>query len=136
MLDSNSPKLPSKKKSNINIRNLLRFWIYLTFDPNYFQKYEKQKRSNSIILENIFEMIISLKKCIYTACRLPLQKYHPMKMNPYKNKHPYLNSKGMVIYRLAIGHMEVIPDRWNKTQFFPSSSRVDIAIWMYYMDAN
>ena len=32
--------------------------------------------------------------------------------------------------------MEVRPDRLNKTQFFPSSGRVDIALWMHYMDAN
>ena len=25
---------------------------------------------------------------------------------------------------------------WNKTQFLPSSSRVDTAVWMHYMDAN
>ena len=39
-------------------------------------------------------------------------------------------------YRLAIGHMEVRPDRSNETQFLPSSDRVDTAIWMHYMDAN
>ena len=27
-------------------------------------------------------------------------------------------------------------DRWNETQFLPSSGRVDTAIWMHYMDAN
>ena len=32
--------------------------------------------------------------------------------------------------------MEVRPDRLNKTQFFPSSGRVDTAIWMHYTDAN
>ena len=32
--------------------------------------------------------------------------------------------------------MEVIPDRQNKTQFFPSSCRVNTAVWMHYMDAN
>ena len=32
--------------------------------------------------------------------------------------------------------MEVRPDRWNKTQFFPSSGRVDTAIWMHYMYTN
>ena len=36
----------------------------------------------------------------------------------------------------AIGHMEVRPDRQNKTQFLPSSGRVDTTIWMHYMDAN
>ena len=30
----------------------------------------------------------------------------------------------------------VRPDRENETQFFPSSGRVDTAIWMHYMDAN
>ena len=39
-------------------------------------------------------------------------------------------------YWEAIGHMEVRPDRWNQTQFLPSSSRVDTAIWMHYMDAD
>ena len=32
--------------------------------------------------------------------------------------------------------MEVRPDRWNKTQFFPIRGWVDIAIWMHYMDTN
>ena len=32
--------------------------------------------------------------------------------------------------------MEVTPDQLNKTQFLPSSGRVDTAIWMHYMDAN
>ena len=32
--------------------------------------------------------------------------------------------------------MEFRPDRWNKTQFLPSSGRVDTAVWMHYMDAN
>ena len=32
--------------------------------------------------------------------------------------------------------MEVRPDRWNKTQFLPSSGRVDTAVWMHYLDAN
>ena len=32
--------------------------------------------------------------------------------------------------------MEVRPDRWNETQFFPSGGRIDTAIWMHYMDAN
>ena len=32
--------------------------------------------------------------------------------------------------------MEDRPDRWNKTQFLPSSGRIDTAIWMYYLDAN
>ena len=45
-------------------------------------------------------------------------------------------SKGMDCYQLAIGHIEVRPDRENKTQFLPSSDRVDTAVWMQYMDAN
>ena len=32
--------------------------------------------------------------------------------------------------------MEVRPDHSNKTQFLPSSGRLDTAIWMHYMDAN
>ena len=32
--------------------------------------------------------------------------------------------------------MEVRPDRWNETQFFPSSGRIDTAVWMHYVDAN
>ena len=32
--------------------------------------------------------------------------------------------------------MEVRPDRKNKTQFLPSSGRIDTAIWMHYLDAN
>ena len=32
--------------------------------------------------------------------------------------------------------MEVRPDRQNKTQFLPSSGRVNTAIWMHYMGAN
>ena len=32
--------------------------------------------------------------------------------------------------------MEIRPDRQNKTQFPPSSARVDTAIWMHYIDAN
>ena len=32
--------------------------------------------------------------------------------------------------------MEVRPDRWNETQFLPSSSCIDTAVWMLYMDAN
>ena len=32
--------------------------------------------------------------------------------------------------------MEVRPDRWNETRFFPSSGRVDTVIWMNYMDTN
>ena len=32
--------------------------------------------------------------------------------------------------------MEVRPDRLNETQFLPSSSNVDTAIWMHYLDAN
>ena len=31
--------------------------------------------------------------------------------------------------------MEVRPDRLNETQFLPSSSRIDTAIWMHYSDA-
>ena len=47
-----------------------------------------------------------------------------------------MTSKGMDIYWLAVSNMEVRPDWENKTQFFPSSCCVDIAIWMHYMDAN
>ena len=32
--------------------------------------------------------------------------------------------------------MEVRPDRLNETQFFPSSGRVNTAIWMRYLAAN
>ena len=32
--------------------------------------------------------------------------------------------------------MEVRSDRQNKTQFLPSCSRIGIALWMHYMDAN
>ena len=32
--------------------------------------------------------------------------------------------------------MEIRPDRWNETQFLPSSSRVDTAVWMHHLDAN
>ena len=32
--------------------------------------------------------------------------------------------------------MEVRPDRYNETQFLPSSGRVDTTIWMHYMDAD
>ena len=32
--------------------------------------------------------------------------------------------------------MEVRPVRLDKTQFFPSSGRVDTAIWVYHVDAN
>ena len=32
--------------------------------------------------------------------------------------------------------MEIKPDRWNETQFLPSSGRVDTAVWMHYLDAN
>ena len=32
--------------------------------------------------------------------------------------------------------MEVRPDRLNETQFLPISGRVDIAIWMHFMDSN
>ena len=39
-------------------------------------------------------------------------------------------------YRLAIGRMEVGPDRLNETQFLPSGGRVNTAIWMHHMDAD
>ena len=42
----------------------------------------------------------------------------------------------MVSYRLAIGHIKVRPDRWNETQYLPSSGRVDTAVSMPYMDVN
>ena len=32
--------------------------------------------------------------------------------------------------------MEIRPDRYNETQFLPSSGRVDATIWMHSMDAN
>ena len=32
--------------------------------------------------------------------------------------------------------MEVRPDRINETWFLPSSSCIDTAIWMHYLDAN
>ena len=32
--------------------------------------------------------------------------------------------------------MEIRPDRYNETQFLPSSGCVDTAIWMLYLDAN
>ena len=40
------------------------------------------------------------------------------------------------IFMLYGNHIEVRPDRLNKTQFFPRSGRVDTAIWMHYIDAN
>ena len=52
------------------------------------------------------------------------------------------NTKAQIDYILInkkwnnSGCMEVRPDRWNKMQFFPSASRVDIAIWMHHMEAN
>ena len=36
----------------------------------------------------------------------------------------------------AIGHIEIRPDRKNETQFLPSSSHVDTAVWMHHLDAN
>ena len=38
-------------------------------------------------------------------------------------------------YRSAIDHMEIRPNRWNKTQFLQGNSRVDTAIWMHYLDS-
>ena len=32
--------------------------------------------------------------------------------------------------------MEIRPNRWNETQFLPSSGRVDTAVWMHHLDAN
>ena len=32
-------------------------------------------------------------------------------------------------------HMEVRPDRWNKTQFFPRSGRISTTTWMDHVDA-
>ena len=44
-------------------------------------------------------------------------------------------NKGMDSYQLAIGHMESVLTN-KKTQFLPSSDRVDTAIWKHYNDAN
>ena len=32
--------------------------------------------------------------------------------------------------------MEIRPDRYNETQFLPSSSRFDTAVWIHYLVAN
>ena len=45
-----------------------------------------------------------------------------------RDRYRYATSKGMDSYRQTIGHMEVRPDRLNKTQFLPSCSGVDTAI--------
>ena len=37
---------------------------------------------------------------------------------------------------MAVGHMEVRPDWYNKTQFLTVIGHVNTAIWMRYIDAN
>ena len=32
--------------------------------------------------------------------------------------------------------MEIRPNRYTKTQFLPSSGRIDTAIWMHHMDSD
>ena len=46
----------------------------------------------------------------------------------YRKRHQYVTSEGMDHYQWVIGHMEVRPIRWNKSHFFPSSSRLHTTV--------
>ena len=54
------------------------------------------------------------------------------------DKFTYLGSSVSSTKKISTrdGHMEVRSDWLNKMQFFPNSGRVDIAIWMQYIDTN
>ena len=74
---------------------------------------------------------------IYIYINCCRQIHLPRKQRLINRKgHQHVVNEGMDSYQLAIDHMEIRPNRWNKKQFLPGGGRIDTAIWMHYMDAN
>ena len=65
---------------------------------------------------------------------MQLQVIHNDILN-FQNIYPFDVGQKKVSKHLIVFYSFRITNK-NKTQFHPSSGRVDTAIWMHYMDAN